>query len=141
MITSISPEKLAANRANAAHSTGPTSDDGKAKSSQNATKHGLTGGPVVLPTEDMNEFQRFSAEIVADLDPEAALERELAQTVANALWRLKRIKPIEDGLLDADPFGPPDPSDIPDIPDTVRDCKALARSFMDHGRSFANLSS
>src|SRR5277367_2331335 len=110
MTTSISDAKLKANRANAAHSTGPTSDHGKAKSSQNATTHGLTGGPVVLPAEDMSEFQRFSAEILADLVPEAALERELAQTVANFLWRLKRVKPIEEGLLNADPFGPPDPS-------------------------------
>ncbi len=38
----ISEEKLAANRANAQHSTGPVTDAGKAISSRNAVSHGLT---------------------------------------------------------------------------------------------------
>jgi len=38
---SISPEKLAANRANAQHSTGPKTLEGKARSAQNSRKHGF----------------------------------------------------------------------------------------------------
>ena len=37
-----SPARLAANRANALRSTGPRTAEGKARSSQNATTHGLT---------------------------------------------------------------------------------------------------
>ena len=134
----ISDAKLTANRANAAHSTGPTSDGGKAKSSQNATTHGLTGGPVVLPTEDMSEFQRFSVAIIASLEPEDALEQEFAEMVANALWRLKRAKPIEEGLLNTDPSVSSDPSSLPK---NALDRELIAKAFMDHGRSLANLSS
>jgi hypothetical protein len=39
----VSDARLAANRANAQHSTGPTTPEGKAKSSHNAVKTGLTG--------------------------------------------------------------------------------------------------
>ena len=39
----VSPEQLAANRANSAKSTGPRSPEGKTRSAQNARKHGFTG--------------------------------------------------------------------------------------------------
>ena len=38
----ISDKKLAANRANAAQSTGPRFPEGKARSAQNSRKHGFT---------------------------------------------------------------------------------------------------
>jgi len=134
---SISPEKLEANRANAAQSTGPTTDDGKAKSSQNSTTHGLTGKIVVLPHEDKNAFQRFSVEVLACLAPEGVIECEFAQLVANAQWRLRRIKSIEDGLLAHGRFGPTDPYAEPEC---FQDAEVLAQSFIDNTRSFANLS-
>ena len=37
----VSPEKLAANRANAQHSTGPKTPEGKARSRENSLKHGF----------------------------------------------------------------------------------------------------
>lgn len=45
-------KRLAANRANARLSTGPTSPAGKTKSSLNAVKTGLTGRTVLLPAEN-----------------------------------------------------------------------------------------
>jgi hypothetical protein len=44
--------QLNANRENAQLSTGPTSDEGKARSRGNAVKHGLAGAGVVLNTDD-----------------------------------------------------------------------------------------
>ena len=50
--TPISPARLAANRANAAKSTGPKTPEGKARSRGNAVTHGLTGAGIALATED-----------------------------------------------------------------------------------------
>ena len=45
-------QRAAINRQNAAKSTGPKTDEGKAASRQNATKHGLRAEVVALPNED-----------------------------------------------------------------------------------------
>src|SRR5271157_2371402 len=56
MSHTVSPEQLAANRANAASSTGPRTPEGKLRSSQNARKHGFTATSfAVVRLEDLNE--------------------------------------------------------------------------------------
>jgi hypothetical protein len=132
-----SDKELAANRANAQRSIGPTSDEGKATSSQNATTHGLTGKTVLLPGENPTEFELFCTAIVADLEPAGPLEAEFAQIVAHSQWRLKRVKRIEDGLLAYGQFGPTDPFSEPAC---FMDDEVLARSFMENRKSFNNLS-
>ena len=64
-----SESQIAANRANAQKSTGPRTAEGKARSSQNAVKHGLTAkeGPV-LPGEDPAEFETFVEALFEDID-------------------------------------------------------------------------
>ena len=53
---------------------GPRTARGKAASSKNARKHGLTSKDVVLPGESAKEFEHFRNEIVADLGPVGAIE-------------------------------------------------------------------
>jgi hypothetical protein len=60
---------------------------GRARSSMNALRHGLTARVVVLPSEDMDAYQTFSKEIVDSLDPQTPVERQFAQTVADNQWR------------------------------------------------------
>ncbi len=55
--TALSPARLAANRANAALSTGPSSETGRAVSSLNALKTGLTGRTLLLPGDDVEAYQ------------------------------------------------------------------------------------
>jgi hypothetical protein len=52
------PSRAATNRANSQHSTGPRTESGKQRSSQNALRHGLTARTAVLPTEDPEAYQR-----------------------------------------------------------------------------------
>ena len=49
----LSPEQLAANRANAQKSTGPRTPEGKSKSRLNAFRHGITAQVIVMPPEQM----------------------------------------------------------------------------------------
>src|SRR6202167_638767 len=73
--------------------------EGKARSSMNALRHGLTARVVVLPSEDMAAYQAFSKEIVDSLDAQTPVERQFAQTVADNQWRINRIRSIEDAML------------------------------------------
>ena len=51
------PAQALASRANGALSHGPVSESGKAISSRNALKTGLTGRTVLLPSEDAALFE------------------------------------------------------------------------------------
>ena len=54
--------QIKANGKNAKKSTGPRSEEGKARSAKNALKHGLLARDTVLPGEDPADFDRqFSA--------------------------------------------------------------------------------
>jgi hypothetical protein len=87
--------KTAANLANAQLSTGPRTDAGKAISSRNALKHGLTAKTVLLPDEDAVEYQNFSAGMLKGLDPINAVEEALAVELIDIQWRLLRVSRFE----------------------------------------------
>ena len=72
-----SERRLAANRANAQFSTGPRSDTGKAISSRNAVKTGLTGRTILLPTEDAEAYEIHLLQYVESFAPVGARETEL----------------------------------------------------------------
>lgn len=91
----VSERQLAANRANAQLSTGPTTPTGKAKSSLNAVKTGLTGRTVLLPTEDAAEYERHIRAFEKELRPVGERECDLVQSLADISWRLRRIVPLE----------------------------------------------
>ncbi len=46
-----SPNRTEINRANSQHSTGPKTQAGKARTSLNALRHGLTSQLMVMPTK------------------------------------------------------------------------------------------
>ena len=61
-----------ANRQNAKKSTGPRTPEGKARSSQNALKHGLLARDAVMADEDPAEYDRqgLVTEQLKQLGPE-----------------------------------------------------------------------
>jgi hypothetical protein len=98
-LPTTSPQRLAANRANAQLSTGPTSAEGKAKSSLNALKTGLTGKTVLLPSDDAAAYEEHLLRFLVDLQPVGERETELVQSLADTQWRLARIPGLESGMF------------------------------------------
>ena len=91
--------QIEANRRNALRSTGPTTEDGKRRSRQNAVRHGLSAETIVEIVEDIDDYRGFEAAIIADYDARTAVERELVLRLASLLWRLRRATMIETELL------------------------------------------
>jgi hypothetical protein len=94
-IRRLSAAQLAANRANAQKSTGPTTIAGKAKVSTNAVRTGLTGRAVLLPSDDAAAYQAHLDRHAAEFAPITPREKTLVQFVADAEWRLLRIVPLQ----------------------------------------------
>ena len=92
------PAQIAANRANAALSTGPTTAEGKTVSRYNNLRHGLYARDVVLPGEDRSEYDAMLAELQAEFAPEGRYENALVRRLADTWWRLGRSAAIEAGL-------------------------------------------
>ena len=91
----ISEAQLAANRQNALLSTGPKTPEGKAKSSLNAVKTGLTGRTVLLPTEDAELYGHHVDGLFREWNPANEREAELVQRLADTRWRVARIPGLE----------------------------------------------
>ena len=95
---STSPAQLAANTANAQHSTGPRTPEGKTRSSQNASKHGLTAREVIIAPGEQPEFDHLLAQYQADVKPQGAIQQTLFNQLVAAAWNLRRIGRMESEL-------------------------------------------
>jgi len=90
-----SEKQIDANRRNALKSTGPKSEEGKAKSSMNAVRHGLTAGQTVLPHENEDDYEKLREGMLDSYAPEDPAEHALVEELANAYWRLMRLHRVE----------------------------------------------
>src|ERR1051326_1154333 len=72
-----SPARQIANISNAQLSTGPRTEEGKNRSSQNARKHGLTAAQLVIAAEDREEFEALHAQLTTEIKPHGALQQLL----------------------------------------------------------------
>jgi hypothetical protein len=63
----------------------------------NATRHGLSATSVVVirGVENEAEYEALVADVIADLKPMGAVERLLAERVAQLWWRLRRVLRFE----------------------------------------------
>ena len=95
-----SKKQIEANRRNAQKSTGPKTEEGKAKSSMNALKHGLTSRTVCLPEEDADQYMEVRILLAEELRPWGALETILVNRIAAQSWRLSRVPGIEAEMLE-----------------------------------------
>jgi len=89
-------------RINGAKSKGPSSAEGKARSSANSMKHGFAATiNNVIVVEDKEAFDRHVAGYRAALTPQNYLEETLIDQLASINWRQTRLVGRETALLDA----------------------------------------
>jgi hypothetical protein len=86
------------NRANAQHSTGPRTADGKSRASMNALKHGLFAAEAVLPGEDCEAFKSLVHDYARGHNAETSEELAIAEGIVSARWRAHRLKARETAL-------------------------------------------
>jgi hypothetical protein len=95
----LSEARLRANREYAKNSSGPRTDEGKRRSSLNATRHGILSQVIHLPEEDLAAYDEFACAYVADLKPVGVVETQLANACADLQFRLHRIAASEHNLF------------------------------------------
>ena len=105
--------QVLANQANAQLSTGPRTEEGRARSAANATKHGLSSAFRVLPHEDQDEFNDLLDKAREDHEPATEHQAFLVEQMVKTHWLLVRAQRLEmrafeylAGLLTADPDDP-----------------------------------
>ena len=91
--------QISANRRNAQNSTGPKTEEGKARSSRNAEKHGLTARWTVIAGEADDEFTGLLASNEDRFDPQGELEADLVRQLAVTQFRLARAARLETSIL------------------------------------------
>jgi hypothetical protein len=94
-------KQIQANRNNAKQSTGPRTEQGKSRASQNALKHGLLARDTVIVGEDPAGYEAQLAALEADIQPQGTLEHELVRQIADAQWRMQRLARLEAAYLNA----------------------------------------
>ena len=88
-------KQINANRRNAKKSTGPRTPEGKRRVSSNALKHGLSASKVVIPGEDVADYERLRDGFVEALEPRDEVELALVRQMVTAEWRMRRVDHVE----------------------------------------------
>jgi hypothetical protein len=86
-------------RINGAKSHGPVTPEGKARSSANSRRHGLTASALIDGESD-EDFQLLLAEFMDQFQPQTGVETGLVEMMAIARWRLRRLLAIETDLFE-----------------------------------------
>jgi len=129
-----------ANLANAQKSTGPKTEKGKHRTRLNAYRHGLTGRICLLTADEHAAFDQHCTGIRESLQPVGAIELELAQSIAEDHWRLKRARALETGIFALGHLGQlgalatsdrDDPAQLP-----IDEALSQARTWLAKGENF-----
>ncbi|MFN7995858.1 MAG: hypothetical protein U0Q18_19760 [Bryobacteraceae bacterium] len=94
-------KQIAANRRNARKSTGPRTEEGKARCKMNALRHGLRADTAVLPYENQEEYDALKAALQSEWNPQTATERILLDQMLVSQWKLQRNETIEHSIITA----------------------------------------
>lgn len=89
------PAQITANRANAQHSTGPQTGEGKLASSSNSLRTGLASAKLFVRSDEQREFDIFQSDLLENLKPEGPLQSHFFEILLHAAWNIKRCLTIE----------------------------------------------
>ena len=87
----MSKDRSDISRNNGARSRGPVTIEGKARSSQNARKHGILSKSLVLPGESPADYEALVASVGEELGADGIIEWQFVEQIANAIWRQRRL--------------------------------------------------
>ncbi|WP_321471638.1 SEC-C domain-containing protein [uncultured Paludibaculum sp.] len=93
--------QLIANRKNAHFSTGPRTEQGKARSSRNNLRYGFRSQSVLLPGDAPAEYEELLAELTAHFETRDLTGQRFVREMADAEWRLRRVRAHQETLLTA----------------------------------------
>ena len=92
--------------------TGPVTPEGKANSSRNAMRHGLTSMKPVVTETDRPEFEALEAHLRFSLAPTGFLQELTYSRILISAWNMQRVLKLENALLEhslgEDPLSNPD---------------------------------
>lgn len=108
-------ERNKINRANAQKSTGPRTPEGKARSSMNAFRHGLSAKHLTLHPDDAAAYLGHHREAILAYRPVGREEENLVGNLADATWLISSANALEinSRALDALPLAN-SPADLDD---------------------------
>jgi hypothetical protein len=99
-----SNRQIEANRKNAQHCTGPRTQAGLAKSSQNALKTGLDAKSEVLRFESRPDYEALIAEFDTRYHPTTPEDRSLVDMLIRSEWLLRRYTSIDAAIWEHEFF-------------------------------------
>src|SRR5579884_1012679 len=117
---SSTESQTAASRVNGAKSHGPVSPEGKAKCSRNAVRHGLSSRRILVDGESEDDLNALRVHWMRQLQPLTPAERETAEEVVAAQWRIRRCQETESALFSVE---------IKKLGVDASDSEALAAAF------------
>ena len=101
------PAQIAANQANARHSTGPRTAEGKTASAANSTQHGFYSTQAVLLTDlEHSHFEVLRNCYVQVFQPADIVEVTLLDMLVLAAWNLERANQLETELANSEGIDP-----------------------------------
>ena len=88
--------QISANQQNAQHSCGPKTEEGKAHSCLNNSRHGLSGDFRILPWEDREQFVALLQDLKEEHQPATTTETLLVEKMAQHQWLVQRALMLQE---------------------------------------------
>src|SRR2546430_1543407 len=95
----VSAKVIAANRRNAAKSTGPKTVSGKGRVGRNSVRHGLFARELYVSAEEHSEFETMRRDLLSQLAPATSLQKLAVDEIVCCVWRCTLAARLETSHL------------------------------------------